>query len=79
MDANSGEPWSKNISDLSNEIAHGRTMVRKLMVSSAIPMQVKATAPRCSMRVTTTSRRARPRWLFAPHSHLFPDYERSHQ
>jgi hypothetical protein len=27
MDANSGEPWSEaNISDLTNEIAHGRTM-----------------------------------------------------
>ena len=27
MDANSGEPWSDmDISDLTNEIAHGRTM-----------------------------------------------------
>jgi hypothetical protein len=27
MDANSGEPWSEmDISDLTNEIAHGRTM-----------------------------------------------------
>jgi hypothetical protein len=27
MDANSGEPWSEiYISDLTNEIAHGRTM-----------------------------------------------------
>ena len=27
MDANSGEPWSeRDISDLTNEIAHGRTM-----------------------------------------------------
>ena len=27
MDANSGEPWSEaNISDLTNELAHGRTM-----------------------------------------------------
>ena len=29
MDANSGEPWSEaNISDLTNEIAHGRTMAQ---------------------------------------------------
>jgi hypothetical protein len=28
MDANSGEPWSEmDISDLTNELAHGRTMV----------------------------------------------------
>jgi hypothetical protein len=27
MDANSGEPWSEmDISDLTNELAHGRTM-----------------------------------------------------
>ena len=27
MDANSGDPWSEmDISDLTNEIAHGRTM-----------------------------------------------------
>jgi hypothetical protein len=27
MDANSGEPWSQaDISDLTNELAHGRTM-----------------------------------------------------
>jgi hypothetical protein len=35
MDANSGEPWSEmDISDLTNEIAHGRTMAKPL-VSSA--------------------------------------------
>ena len=29
MDANSGEPWSEmDISDLTNEIAHGRTMAK---------------------------------------------------
>ena len=29
MDANSGEPWSEmDISDLTNEIAHGRTMAQ---------------------------------------------------
>ena len=29
MDANSGEPWSEaNISDLTNEIAHGRPMAQ---------------------------------------------------
>jgi hypothetical protein len=28
MDSNSGEPWSEmDISDLTNELAHGRTMV----------------------------------------------------
>ena len=30
MDANSGEPWSEmDISDLTNEIAHGRTIPRR--------------------------------------------------
>jgi hypothetical protein len=30
MDANSGEPWSEmDISGLTNEIAHGRTIVEK--------------------------------------------------
>jgi hypothetical protein len=29
MDANSGEPWSEaDISDLTNDIAHGRTMAQ---------------------------------------------------
>jgi hypothetical protein len=29
MDANSGEPWSEmDISDLTNELAHGRTMAQ---------------------------------------------------
>ena len=29
MDANSGKPWSKmDVSDLRNEIAHGRTVAR---------------------------------------------------
>ena len=26
MNASSGEPWSEDISDLTNEIAHGRTV-----------------------------------------------------
>lgn len=44
MDANSGEPWSEmDISDLTNEIAHGRTMAEPL-VSSA------GTRTRCAGR-----------------------------
>ena len=36
MDANSGEPWSEaDISDLKNEIAHGRTIAEKPRASCA--------------------------------------------
>ena len=40
MDANSGEPWSEmDISDLTNEIAHGRTWRRPLASSAGTRMR----------------------------------------
>jgi len=61
MDANLGEPWSEmDISDLTNEIAHGRTIPRRSLEQIAPHGDQqdhrqrhahKATAPRCSSRV----------------------------
>ena len=106
MDANSGEPWSEaDISDLKNELDHGRTIaetasflcrdvyeVRAKMkelrlteqpgkrrvvlyrviskittckiTTTATPMAVNATAPRCSSRLTQSP----PAWPHSPSS-----------
>ena len=43
MDANSGEPWSEmDISDLTNEIAHGRTVAQTASFLCRDVYQVRA-------------------------------------